>query len=291
MACVAPESFSAEGSMRILKRIVAVVIMVTSVLVLVLGLAGIAGTWMVRSRLDDGLGRIMTAAEAVGAQQELDRLDAALAQASTQIAAVEQEVQALGTDLDQNKPLLAALTDKLGVDLAPLAVRAREMMDTIRETVAAVNSVVETINALSFVSKPIPELEKLNALAEEIDTFEAEVQNLRLTIEQRRSEIIAGGVSIVTTPAARIRGGLDRAQATVSGYSQRLGTLQENLSALGATVGQWLTWLAVILTLILLWLALSQAALFVLGWRALRGQDILPRRQKESLAEVAGAIP
>jgi hypothetical protein len=148
--------------MRILKRIAAVAVMVVSVLVLVLGLAGIAGTWMVRSRLDDGLGRIVAAAgaEAAGARQELDRLDAALTQASTQIAAVEQEAQALGTDLDQNRPLLTTLTDKLGVDLAPLAARAREMMDTIRETVAAVNSIVETINALPFVSKPIPELEK-----------------------------------------------------------------------------------------------------------------------------------
>ena len=278
--------------MRILKRILAVVVMVISVLVLVLGLAGIAGTWMVRSRLDDGLGSILTAAEAeaVGAQQELDRLDAALTQASIQIAAVEEEVQDLGTDLDQNKPLLTALTEKLGVDLAPLAARARGMMDTIRETVAAVNSIAETINALPFVSKPIPELEKLNTLAEEIDSFEAEVQNLRLTIEQRRSEIIAGSVSIVTTPAARIRSGLDRAQATVSGYSQQLGMLQENLSALGATVGQWLTWLAVILTLTLLWLAVSQTALFVLCWRALRGQDILPRRRKEAPAEPAAAL-
>jgi chromosome segregation ATPase len=279
--------------MRILKRIVAVVIMVTSVLVLVLGLAGIAGTWMVRSRLDDGLGRIMTAAEAeaANARQELDRLDAALTQASTQIAAVEQEVQELGTDLDQTKPLLTALTDKLGVDLAPLAVRAREMMDTIRETVAAVNSIAETINALPFVSKPIPELEKLNTLAEEIDTFEAEVRNLRLTIEQRRSEIIAGSVSIVTTPAARIRNGLYRAQATVSGYSQQLSALQGDLSALRATLEHWLTWLAVIVTLTLLWLAVSQAALFVLGWRALRGQDILPRRRKEAPAEPAAALP
>jgi chromosome segregation ATPase len=279
--------------MRILKRIAAVVIMVTSVLVLVLGLAGIAGTWMVRSRLDDGLGTIMTAAEAeaANARQELDRLDAALTQASTQIAAVEQDVQDLGTDLDQSKPLLTALTDKLGVDLAPLAVRAREMMDTIRETVAAVNSIAETINALPFVSKPIPELEKLNTLAEEIDTFETEVQNLRLTIEQRRSEIIAGSVSIVTTPAARIRNGLYRAQATVSGYSQRLSSLQEDLSALRATLGHWLTWLAVILTLTLLWLAVSQAALFVLGWRALMGQDVLPRRRKEAPAEPAAALP
>jgi hypothetical protein len=204
---------------------------------------------------------------------------------------VEQEVQDLGTDLDQTKPLLTALTDKLGVDLAPLAVRAREMMDTIRETVAAVNSIAETINALPFVSKPIPELEKLNTLAEEIDTFETEVQNLRLTIEQRRSEIIAGSVSIVTTPAARIRNGLYRAQATVSGYSQRLSSLQEDLSALRATLGHWLTWLAVILTLTLLWLAVSQAALFVLGWRALMGQDVLPRRRKEAPAEPAAALP
>ena len=278
--------------MQMLKRILAVIFMAVSMAVLVLGLAGIAGTWMIRSQLDDGLGRIMTAAEAeaADAQQELDRLDAALTQASIQIAAVEEEVQDLGTDLDQNKPLLTALTDKLGVDLAPLAVRAREMMDTIRETVAAVNSIAETINALPFVSKPIPELEKLNTLAEEIDSFEAEVQNLRLTIEQRRSEIIAGSVSIVTTPAARIRNGLYRAQATVSGYSQRLSTLQEDLSALRATLGHWLTWLAVILTLTLLWLAVSQTALFVLCWRALRGQDILPRRGKEAPAEVAGAL-
>jgi chromosome segregation ATPase len=278
--------------MHILRRIAAVVVMVISVLVLVLSLSGIAGTWMVRSRLDDGLGRIVAAAgaEAAGAQQELDRLDAALTQASTQVAAVAQEAQVLGTDVDQNKPLLTALTDKLGVDLAPLAARAREMMDTLRETVAAVNSIVETINALPFVSKPIPELEKLNTLAQEIDSFETEVQNLRLTIEQRRSEIIAGSVSIVTTPAARIGGGLDRAQATVSGYSQGLGTLQENLSTLGSVIEKWLTWLAVILTLLLLWLALSQVALFVLGWRALRGQDILPRRRKEVPAELATAV-
>jgi SMC interacting uncharacterized protein involved in chromosome segregation len=112
---------------------------------------------------------------------------------------VEQEVQGLGTDLDQNKPLLTALAERLGIDLAPLAERARELMDSIRETAAAANSIVETINALPFVSKPIPELEKLNTFAEEIDIFEAEIQNLRLTIEQRRSQIIAGGVSIITT--------------------------------------------------------------------------------------------
>jgi len=279
--------------MQMLKRILAVIVMAVGVAVLVLSVAGIAGTWMVRAQLDDSLANIVTAAEAEadGAQQGLHRLDNALIQARDQIAAVEQEVQALGTDVDQNKPLLTALTEKLGIDLAPLAARAREMMDTIRETVAAVNSIVETINALPFVSKPIPELEKLNALAEEIDSFETEVQNLRLTIEQRRSEIIAGSVSVVTTPAARIGGGLDRAQATVSGYSQRLGTLQENLSAIRATVGQRLTWLAAILTLTLLWLALSQVALFVLGWRALRGLDLLPRQRKaEAPVDLVGAV-
>jgi hypothetical protein len=70
-------------------------------------------------------------------------------------------------------------------------------------------------------------------------------------------------------------------QATVSGYSQRIDTVQAGLSSFRSAIGGWLTWAAAILTLILLWLALSQAALFVLGWRAFSGQDLLPRKQHE----------
>jgi hypothetical protein len=267
-----------------LKRILAAIVMVISVLMLVLSLGGIAGTWVVRAQLNTGLVGIVTAAEtrATTIKQGLDRLDTALTQARDQVASVEQDVQAFGADLEQNKPLLTAISDKLGLQLSPLVDKAREIMTTLRETVAAVSSAIEAINAIPFVSVPVPELETLQKLSQDVEDFRAEVQNLRTAIDQRQSEIIQGAVSIITTPTLQIGGTLDEMQVTVSGYSQQIGAVQEGLSGLKSGIGRWLTWAAVILTLFLLWIAFSQAGLFVLGWRAYSGQDLLLQKRQET---------
>lgn len=269
--------------MKTLKRILAAIVMVISVLVLVLNLAGIVGTWIIRSQLSSSLVGIVTAAEtrATTVMQGLDRLDTALTQARDQVAAVEHDVQAFGTNLEENRPLLTAISDKLGINLSPLVDSARETMTTIREAVAAVNSAIEAINAIPFVSVPVPELATLKKLSQDVDNFRTEVQNLRTAIDQRRGEIIEGAVSLITAPTSQIAGILDEMQTTVSGYSQQLGAVQEGLSSFKSAIQRTLTWAAVVLTLILLWIAFSQVGLLVLGWRAFSGQDLLARKQQE----------
>jgi hypothetical protein len=269
--------------MQTLKRVLAAIVMAVSVLVLVLSLAGIAGTWIVRGQLAAELVGIVTVAETgvTAAMQGVEGVDTALTRAREQVAAVESDVQAFGADLEQNKPLLTAISDKLDLGLAPLVESARETMTTVRETVAAVNSTIEAVNAIPFVSVPVPELESLNKLSQDVQSFRTEVQNLRAAIDQRRSEVIAGGVSIITTPTSRIGASLDDVQSRVSAYSRQLGAVQKGLSTLKSAIGRWLTWLAVILTLILLWLAFSQVGLLVLSWRAFSGQDLLAPKQSE----------
>jgi hypothetical protein len=272
--------------MQNLKRILAVIVMVISALVLVLNLAGIAGAWIVRAQLATDLVDIATEAEAraTTAKRGLDRLDAALSRTHDQVAGVERDVQAFGADLEQNKPLLSAITDKLGVELGPLFDSAREIMTTIRETVTAVNSAIEAINAIPFISIPLPELEKMEKLSQDVDSLRTQVQDLRTAIDQKRSEIIQGAVSIVTTPTSQIGSTLGEMQATVSGYSQQIGAVQEGLTTFKAEIGGRLTWAAVILTLILLWLAFSQIGLLVLGWRFFSGRDLLARERQETPA-------
>ena len=265
------------------KRILAVVVMIFSILVLLLSLTGIAGTWMVRHRLNTDLVDIVTAAETrvSTTKQGLDRLEAMLVQARSHITSVEQDVQAFGADLEQNRPLLAAISDKVGLNLAPLLDSAREIMTTVRETVAAVDSAIEAINAIPFVSVPVPELERAKKLSQEVDNFRTEVQNLRTAIEERRSEIIGGAISFVTTPTSQLGSALDEMQATISDYGQQLSGVQEGLSAFKSAIRRWLTWTAVISTLILLWLAFSQTVLLVLGWRAFSNQPLLPGERRD----------
>lgn len=268
--------------MRNLKRILAVIVIVTSVLVLVLSLTGIAGVWYVRAQLHTGLMNIATAAETemALAKQGLDRLDTALTRSRDQVTAVEHDVQAFGTNLEANKPLLTAISNAIGIELSPMADSAREIMTTIREAIAAVTSAIEAINAIPLVSLPAPELNTLKKLSQDVETFRADVQDLRTALDQRRNEIIQGTVSIITTPTSQIGSTLGEMQATVSGYSQQLGAVQEKLSAFKSAIGKGLTWLAVILTVILLWLAFSQLGLLVLGWRAFSGRDLLARGQQ-----------
>jgi chromosome segregation ATPase len=264
--------------------------MVASVLMLVLSLAGVAGTWVVRSQLVDSLMSMMATIEAETAevQQQMGRLDVALSQADEQLAAIEQEVQALGSDPNETAPLLTALAERLDTDFAPVVARARAATGAFLETVAAVNLIVENLNTLPF-AKQVGDLERLNRLAEEIETTQTELQNLRLLIEQRGGEIIAGTVSVIATSISRIRSGLDQAQATLSGYSEQIASVQADLQALKSVSERWLTWTSAILTLILAWLAFSQVALLLLSWRAFKGLDILPRRQQEMLAEDGAA--
>ena len=270
-----------------IKRILAVVIMIFSVLVLLLSLTGIVGTWIVRNRLNTDLVDIVTATEArvSTTKQGLDRLEAVLAQARSHITTVEQDVQAFGADLEENRPLLAAISDKLGLNLAPLLDSAREIMTTVRETVVAVDSAIEAINAIPFVSVPVPELESVKKLSQDVDNFRTEVQNLRTAIEQRRSEIIGGAISFVTTPTSQLGSALDEMQATISDYSQQLSGVQEELAAFKSAIRRWLTWTAVISTLILLWLVFSQSVLLVLGWRAFSNRPLLPGERRDPLID------
>jgi phage-related protein len=269
--------------MRALKRVLAVIVMVVSILVLLLSLAGIVGTWIVRGELSTALVGIVTNAEtlATSAKQGLDQLDATLAQAGDQVAALEQGVQTLGTNVEQNKPLLTALSDKLNAAIGPLLDKASELMTSLGEAVAAVNSAIEAINAIPFLSVNIPQITAVDTLSQSLESLRSEVQTLLTAIDEKSSEIVNGVTSVLTTPLSKIGSTLDQMQAAISGFSQQVGDVQQGLANLKSAIPIWLTWGAVILTVILLWLALSQAALFVLGWRGFSGLDILPRGQKE----------
>jgi hypothetical protein len=93
-------------------------------------------------------------------------------------------------------------------------------------------SIVEAVSALPFIPKPLAGLEPLSKLAQEIESFQAEVQNLRMVSEQKRTEIIQGAVSIITIPTSQIRSRLDGVQTMVSDYSLQPANVQEGLSAM-----------------------------------------------------------
>ena len=277
--------------MRTFKRVLGVIVIVVSILVLVVSVAGIAGTWIARAELATRLVRVATAAElrVTVVKAGLDRLDTTIGQVNALVAGVEQDVQAFGTNVEQNRPLLTAISDKLGVELQPLFDTVRGTATTIVETVDAVSATIEAVNAIPFVSIPTPALAKANQLSQDVEALGTQVRDLRAAIDSKRGEIIQGTVSVITAPTAQIGGALGEMQRAVSIYSQQVGAVQEGLANFRESIGGWLSWVAVIVTLIFLWLAFSQAAVFVVGWRLFSGQDLLRRLDSPTAIEPEAA--
>jgi hypothetical protein len=261
------------------RRIVAAIVIALSVLMLALSVVGIVGTWVARARLSSSILGVLTAVETRldTVDQGLDRADAVLTEARDEVAAVQESVEALGADVEQNKPVVTVISNTMGAELAPLVNTTREVVRTAREAVVAVNSTVEALNAMPFVSVPAPELAVLNKLSDDLAALEATVQETRVAIDRRRSELVRGTVSVVIAPIAKIDRGLEGAQATVGQYVRQVAEVQARVAAAKSAISSGLTMTAVVITLVLLWAALSQVGLLVHGLYFFSNRDLLAR--------------
>ena len=274
--------------MQKLKRILVVIVIVISILVLVASLMGIFGVWRIRPQLTADLMALATGAETrvTNMISGLNQIETALAGAQEQVTSVEEDLQTFGSNVEENRPLATAISDRLDLGLLPLIESTRDLLTNILDGVDTLNSSIETLNAIPFVSIPMAELEKIENLSQMMDNLQTQAQDLRTTLDQRRSEIIQGTVAVLTTPTSQLISTLDEMQTRVSNYSQRLGALQARLFDFQISIGGWLTWVAVLVTLILLWAAFSQVLLLVLSWRYFSGQEPLVQQLLGTSAEV-----
>lgn len=261
--------------MQNLKRILAAIVMVISILMLVISLIGIFNVWRIRPQLTADLMALATEAQTrvTNVLSGLDQIDTTFAGAQEQVTGIEQDLQTFGSDVEENRPLATAISDQLNLGLLPLIESTHELLINILDGADSLNSTIEALNAVPFVSIPTAELERIENLSQTLDDLQTQAQDLRTTMDQRRSEIIQGTVVIVTTPTSQIISTLDELQTSISNYSQRLNALEERLSNFQASIGNWLTWVAILVMLILLWFVFSQVVLLILSWRYFSGQE------------------
>lgn len=270
--------------MKLLKTIISVIVIAVSLVMLVLGLAGIIWGWNAKAQLSTGIVNVLTEAETLleGVDQRLENVDTDLTQARQEIAGVEENVAALGADAEENGRLMTVISDTVGAKVVPLVNKAGEAMTTARETIAAINSAIEALNAIPFISVPVPELAPLGQISDELATLQTAVSELQTSLRERRAELLQEAASLLTDALTRIDQLLEGVQTRVAGYRQRLDATQTRLAQLKESIPRALNIAAWVTTLVLLWVALAQVSLLIHSWRFLTGKDLLARWQSSS---------
>jgi hypothetical protein len=82
----------------------------------------------------------------------------------------------------------------------------------------------------------------------------------------------------VAEGVGNLAGNLENLQGTLANSGGKLVTARGLLETIEASVARWIDLLSIVLTIFLLWIAFSQASLFIHGWMYATGTDLLEKR-------------
>jgi outer membrane murein-binding lipoprotein Lpp len=255
----------------VLKRLGGVLIMVVAALILLSSVGGVFCIWVLK-----GKAARLTTAVFAPLESGLDTTDQALEKVNTRVSNARDRVsnaQELVGQLDQppvaNGAVLSAISETVGTRLEPSIDQLQASMSNAVGLVSGVNNSVAAINDLFRVNLP--------TLTNEIQTLDARISILRERVQEVRTDVAAMIQGTLQMPAARMNSrlanlasGLQDIQAVVSKYLGKVRQIKAGLTTLKSNISTAITIGSVVGTIFLVWIAISQVAMFVCGWSLLK---------------------
>jgi hypothetical protein len=267
--------------MKLLKRVLAVIMMVLSILLIIVWAAGIVGNWIANKALSDATVQVLTSVDTVlgRTEQALTRLDTGVGNARDRVAAFDEEVATAGEDFSENPVILTALSERLDLGIGPALEQVRDAVQSIRETVLAVQHTIQALNSMPFISigGSIADEGELQALSESVTNLTAGIQEIRDGVREAKAGAAAEVISNLGGGTSRLHAGLTTIETTVSGYGARVDALRTQVSQLKSALAFWLDVASVVITLTLLWLIFAHVVTFVFGLSLFTGKNLFSR--------------
>jgi hypothetical protein len=248
--------------MNILRKSLAVIVMILAALGLLLCVGGLVGGWAVNesaTRLATGaFGTVEQYARVAG--QAVQFLGGNLSEVKAEVDAVNAQLANLTAE--DRAQAIVAIRERLDTTVLPKIERARATANTLGETAVNLNQTLESVNRIPGVNVP--------TFADELGRIGAGLQNVKSAAESVRA-----AVSDVNVDGARVL-------AAVNEVNNGLGTIEQNLNmadvrlaraasaaATAATAAPgWIDTASVIVTLLALLFGVGQVTLFIaaLNW-------------------------
>jgi hypothetical protein len=244
-------------------RILAALTVLLSAALLLACLAGGVGVWIIKGRATDKatrvLGRIYAALDI--AQQNLAQVEASLARAAERLDRAREEQGKLAEEPRPNSTLRRTLARTVQRRIAPELDDAREKLHTVAEAAVVVNSVLEDVGDLPFLSVSGLDIDRLTAMNSRLaDVGPAAWELSRLLGEP------APDSGAARSQLSRIEGTLKTLRGSVAEFEPRLTEVRGRAEGLKSRALTWITPAAVLVTVVCFWVALSQVSLMSHAW-------------------------
>lgn len=253
------------------------VLIVSGVVLALLSVIAIIGVWTVSSVLTNSVLPLLDRAEQAAARvdERMQQLDNRLAAAQDRIQNIENRVTAAGLSLEEANLLRIALDRLIGDELTPILEDARSIINTVVEIANGIEDTIAAVNSIPFVNVQVPGAQQYHELRDQISSLITTVQDLRTDLQNRKVETVQELVSLVTGYTGRAKDIIGRIRAPITTAQTQTAQLRAQLAQLSAELPGRITWSAIGLTVVFLWLFLTQMVLIGVGWSLRNGTPFL----------------
>jgi hypothetical protein len=249
--------------MRVCKCILAGLTLLLGAVGLLLSLGVGVGVWMVAGPVSERAARVFDRIEAA-----LDAADRALDQARTSLARAAERLDSAGQEqaklAEQPQPNNAArrvlartVQQRLGSELGA----AEEKLHAVAEAAVVVNSVLEDVGSLPFLSTSGLDLDRLAEMNHRLGNVGPAAWELSRLLGEPGPDSADAGAQL-----SRVERSLRRLRGLVAEYEPRVKEVRQRTAELKAKTLAWITPGAAVISLVCLWLALSQVSLLFHAW-------------------------
>lgn len=232
-------------------------------------------SWAYNTRVTDSLVRVATGTERVltAAERGLAITDRGLSTALGAVNTVDGASRAMGERIVDTNIAFWLVERTVGDTLFPRVLAAQDTITAVADTVIGINDTLEAANRLPFVEVPTLSNE-LGLVGDRLAAVRGRVEEVQGAIREVKERKVARPVAFITARTGPIISDLDSALTTIDSTRTRINVNLARLARLRANLPLIIDTLAVVITLIMLWLIGTQSYVFLRAYENLAGRRV-----------------
>jgi len=252
--------------MKTVYRILSILIIIVCVVGILVSLAAIGLAWAYNTPVTETLTNILSEVQSRLSVMInlLDRTDQVATQVLDLVSEVKSRVEQVQTNIAGSRPVIAILSALVGENISPKVNQAWETLVGIRNSAAALNTTIQTFNALPFVNIP-----RIAEGTQEIENLFNDIINAVNDLERFTNDLKTGVNEALVLPVLDTINELERllseVQVELQLYNDQLTTIDNALTELITRLPRTIDMISFAITLVFGWLILAQSGLVYLS--------------------------
>lgn len=253
------------------RRVWAITAIIISVLVIILSVAGVAGTWLGRGVAINVNDSLMAGVDQLAGKgrEGTAKLESGVSEVQSAVDAVESAVDEAAQNISDQGLVLTLLPPEKEQKLIETTDNLRDTLSSITFAIGAAFDLYNALDDIPLINLPRPDESKVESLDDNIQDIQNSVDQLAADIQEFRDGA-ASKVSEISAAVGEIYDRLERANQNLSELDIYLADVQSQAQEWQSQFRTITAIGSIFVSIIFIWIIYAQIILIMIYWKELK---------------------